>query len=131
MIGLDTNVLVRYLAQDDPKQSPIATRLMESLTIEEPGFVTVVSIVELTWVLSGCYGCTKSELCEVLETLMQTKAVVIQQADVVWQAIRLFRDSKADFPDCLIERAARDAGCRYTTTFDRAAAKSTGMKLIE
>src|SRR5690242_18020814 len=99
MIGLDTNVLVRYVAQDDPKQSPMATRLIESLTVEAPGFVSVVSVVELVWVLSGCYGSTKSEICEVLETLLRTKELVVAQPDTVWKALRMFREGKADFAD--------------------------------
>ena len=131
MIGLDTNVLVRYVAQDDPKQSLEATHLMESLTADAPGFVSIVSVVELVWVLSGCYGSTKGEVCEVLSTLLRTKELVVAQADTVWQALRLFRDSKADFADCLIERTANEAGCSHTATFDQDAARSCGMKLLD
>ena len=56
MIGLDSNVIVRYIAQDDPVQSRKATRLIESLTADEPGYVSLVSVVELAWVLTGCYA---------------------------------------------------------------------------
>lgn len=131
MIGLDTNVLVRYIAQDDPKQSPKATRLIESLTVEEPGYLSVVSVVELVWVLTGCYASTKAELCQVLETLLRAKGIVVAHADIVWKALRLFREGNADFADCLIERFANEAGCSYTTTFDRDAAKHCGMRLFE
>jgi len=131
MIGLDTNVLVRYVAQDDPKQSPKATRLIESLTADAPGFVSVVSVVELVWVLTGCYGSTKGEISEVLETLLRTKEIVVAQADTVWKALRMFQDGKADFADCLIDRTANEAGCSHTATFDRNAAKTCGMQLIE
>ena len=130
MIGLDTNVLVRYVAQDDPKQSPKATRLIESLTVDAPGYVSVVSVVELVWVLIGCYASTKSEICEVLETLLRTKEIVVAHADTVRKALRLFKVGKADFADCLIERSANEAGCSHTTTFDRDAAKHCGMRLI-
>ncbi|MFZ4536752.1 PIN domain-containing protein [Propionivibrio sp.] len=130
MIGLDTNVLVRYVAQDDPEQSPQATQLIESLTANAPGFITVVSVVELVWVLSSCYRSTQREICEVLETLLRTKELVVAQADTVWKALRVFRDGKADFADCLIERSANDAGCNYTATFDVGAAKTCGMQLI-
>ena len=130
MIGLDTNVLVRYIAQDDPKQSPKATRLIESFTAEASGFVSVVSVVELVWVLTGCYASTKAELCEVLETLLRAKGIVVAHADTVWKALRLFRDGNADFADCLIERFANEAGCSHTTTFDRGAAKHCGMQLF-
>ncbi len=131
MIGLDTNVIVRYVAQDDPKQSPKATRLIESLTADAPGYVDVVSVVELVWVLTDCYALDKGELCEVLETLLRTKEIVVAHTDIVWKALRLFQEGKADFADCLIERSANEAGCGYTTTFDRDAAKYCGMRLID
>lgn len=130
MIGLDTNVLVRYVAQDDPKQSPQATRLIESLTADAPGYISVISVVELVWVLTGCYNSTKNEICEVLETLLRTKEIVVAHADTVWKALRVFRDGKADFADCLIERSANEAGCSHTATFDRDAAKHCGMQMI-
>jgi len=131
VIGLDTNVLVRYVAQDDAKQSPKATRLIESLTVDAPGYVSIVSVIELVWVLSGCYASSKSEICEVLETLLRTKEIVVANADTVWKALRLFKAGKADFTDCLIERSANEAGCGYTATFDRDAVKHCGMQLIE
>jgi predicted nucleic-acid-binding protein len=109
MIGLDTNVLVRYVAQDDPTQSPVATRLIESLTADAQGYVSVVSVVELVWVLTDCYALPKGELCEVLGTLLRTKEIVVAHADTVWQALRLFREGKADFADCLIEQTLRHA----------------------
>ncbi len=131
MIGLDTNVLVRYIAQDDPQQSPKATRLIESLTADAPGYVSVVSVVELVWVLMGCYASTRAEMCEVLETLLRTREVVVAHADTVWKALRVFKEGKADFADCLIERSANEAGCDYTASFDRDAAKHCGMRLVE
>ncbi|WP_298195390.1 PIN domain-containing protein [Ferrovum sp.] len=131
MIGLDTNVLVRYIAQDDSKQSPKATRLIESLTVDAPGYVSIVSVVELVWVLTGCYALTRSGICEVLETLLRTKEIIVANADILWKAVRLFKEGKADFADCLIERSANEAGCNHTATFDRDAARHCGMQLIE
>ena len=131
MIGLDTNVLVRYVAQDDPKQSPKASRLIESLTADAPGYVGIVSVIELVWVLAGCYALTRDEIGEVLETLLRTKEIVVAQADIVWKALRQFKDGKADFADCMIEESASEARCSYTATFDREAAKYCGMKLID
>lgn len=130
MIGLDTNVLVRYIAQDDSKQSPKATRLIESLTADAPGYVSVVSVVELVWVLTSCYALTRNEIYEVLETLLRTKEIIVEHADIVWKALRLFKEGKAEFADCLIERSANEAGCNYTATFDRDAVKHCGMQLI-
>ncbi len=73
MIGLDTNVLVRYIAQDDAKQSPIATKLITSLTTENPGFISQVSLVELVWVMQSCYKASKPEVVAILETLLSTR----------------------------------------------------------
>lgn len=131
MIGLDTNVLVRYIMQDDAGQSPLATALIESLTVEAPGFVTLVSVIELTWVLVACFGLDRSQIVAALEGLMRSKEIVVERADIVWQSVRVFRDGTADFADCLIERSAASAGCERTMTFDRGAAKSCGMIFIQ
>lgn len=131
MIGLDTNVLVRYVAQDDPGQSPKATRLIESLTVEVPGYVSLVSVVELVWVLTRCYASTRSEIGEVLETLLRTKELVVAQAEIVWKAVRRFKESNADFADCLVELSGAAAGCSHTVTFDQGAATHCDMRLID
>lgn len=73
MIGLDVNVLVRYIMQDDPKQSPKATRLVECLTSEQPGFVPLVAVVELVWVLSSSCGLSREQLVEALDLLLRSK----------------------------------------------------------
>ncbi|MCX6548526.1 MAG: type II toxin-antitoxin system VapC family toxin [Acidobacteria bacterium] len=131
MIGLDTNILVRYVAQDDAKQSLRATRLIESLTAEAPGYVGLVAVVELVWVLTGCYDSSREEVAAVLETLLRAKELVVADADAVWKALRLFKQGKADFADCLIERCGALASCSHTATLDRDAAKHCGMKLVE
>ena len=130
MIGLDTNVLVRYIMQDDPKQSPKATRLIESLDSESPGFITVVSVVELYWVLTSCYGLGSHDVKQAFEALLRAKQIVVDRADQVLRAMRVFDDGKADFADCLIERIASSAGCAETLTFDASATKYAGMSLV-
>lgn len=130
MIGLDTNVLVRYVTQDDPVQSAKASELIESLTATSPGFISLVSIVELVWVLQSCYQSAKSDVVTVLETLLRTRELTVEHAEVIWQALRRFMANKADFADCLIERCAHAAGCEYTATFDQNAVKAAGMKRL-
>lgn len=130
MIGLDTNVLVRYIMQDDPKQSPKASALMESLNADNPGFITLVSIVELYWVLTTSYELTGQQVKQALEALLRSKQIIVDRADQVLRALRVFDDGKADFADCLIERTAVSAGCEQTMTFDVGAAKYAGMTLI-
>lgn len=130
MIGLDTNVLVRYIMQDDAKQSPKATALIESLSPDNPGFITLVSVVELYWVLTSSYDLTGQQVKQALEVLLRTKQIIVDRADQVLRALRVFDDGKADFADCLIERTAVSAGCEQTMTFDVGAAKHAGMTLI-
>ena len=130
MIGLDTNVLVRYIMQDDAKQSPKATKLIESLTADNPGFVSIVSVVELGWVLSSSYGLTREQLSATYEALLRTKEIIIDRADHLLKALRVFKATSADLADCLIECAGARAGCVRTMTFDPGAAKVAGMTLI-
>lgn len=130
MIGLDTNVLVRYIMQDDAKQAAKATTLIESLSAAAPGFVTLVSIVELVWVLSSCYDLTRAQVAQALEVILRSKQLIVDQAEHVVRALRAFNAGTADFADCLIERTAAAAGCAQTMTFDSAAAKAAGMTLI-
>ena len=130
MIGLDTNVLVRYVFQDDPRQSARASKLIESLTKDKPGFITMIVVVELAWVMQSCYASTKPEVIAVLGMLTRTQEFRIENAAIVIQAIDLYTTSKADFSDCLIARVADAAGCDYTASFDEAAIKSTGMRAI-
>jgi len=131
MIGLDTNVLVRYFAQDDKIQSRKATILIESLTVDRPGYVTQVALVEVVWVLGRAYDSGRDEIATVVETLLRTKEMCLEAAGTVWKALRLYTSSSADFADCLIQCACIDAECEYTATFDAKAAKSAGLRLIK
>ena len=131
MIGLDTNVLVRYIMQDDVKQAQLASRLIESLTVEETGFVPLVAVVEVIWVLSSSYQLDRTQVLAALELLLRTKEIEVERAEVVWRAVRVYRNSNADFADCLIERSAAAAGCARTMTFDRRASKTCAMTLIQ
>ena len=130
MIGLDTNVLVRYIMQDDVKQSPKANRLIESLTAESPGFVPLVALIELVWVLASCYDLTRQQLGQALDALLHTNTLMVDRAEQVAQALRVFNAGQADFADCLIERTACGAGCDKTFTFDVGASKAAGMSLV-
>ena len=130
MIGLDTNVLVRYVMQDDPKQSQKASKLIESLTSDTPGFVPLVTLIELVWVLTSCYDLTREQVAQAIDGLMRAKEIVLERAEQVSQALRTFGASSADFADCLIERTSAAMGCEKTMTFDTGAAKFAGMTLI-
>ena len=130
MIGLEANVVVRYIMQDDTRQSPLATRIVESLSAEAPGFVPLVAIVELGWVLGSDYKLNRNQLVDAFEALLRTRELVVERGDIVWKALRLFRRANGDLADCLIACSAEAAGCAKTMTFDRGAAKRGGMTLI-
>ena len=131
MIGLDTNVLVRYIMQDDAKQSSKATKIIEDLDVtDNSGYVTLVSIIELVWVLTGSYGLARAQVAQALDNLIRAKQLKIESADQVIRALRVFKIGKSDFADCLIERSANSAGCEKTVTFDVNASKHAGMTLI-
>lgn len=131
MIGLDTNVLARYIAEDDAAQSAAAARVLESLSAESPGFVPLVVIAELVWVLQFSYRFNKREVADVVEKLLRSAELMLENAEIVARALREFRRSRADFADCLIERCAHAAGCQHTVTFDRRAASLGGERLIQ
>lgn len=130
MIGLDTNVLVRYIAQDDPVQSARAEKFIETECSESsPGFIGLVTLAELVWVSESCYAAKRTEIVNLLRRILGTKQLVVQGVETVWQALRLFETGHADFADCLVERIAAAEGCARTVTFDKAAAKA-GMTLL-
>ncbi len=131
MTGLDTNVLVRYIMQDDVVQSRKAVRLLESLSADEPGLVTALTVVELYWVLSKSYGLSKPEFVRCLRLLLSTQELVVERDDVVTRALKIFEGGPVDFADCLIEQTASALGCVRTLTFDVKAAKHAGMVLID
>ena len=130
MIGLDTNIVVRYLTHDDPAQTAAATKVIESFSQDFPGFLSLIVIAELVWVLETSYRFKKNEVERVLDTLLRSKELVIERSEIAAQALRTFSASRADFVDCLIERCSHAAECQYTLTFDRSAAGTAGMKLL-
>lgn len=132
MIGLDTNVLVRYLAQDDKAQSAVATRLIERrLSQDAPGFISLVTLCELAWVLAECYAADRRRIHDVIERLLATRQLRIERADLAWRALRSWMAGAADFSDALISEVVLDHGGEKTVTFDRRAAKLSGMTLLE
>lgn len=130
MVGLDTNVLVRYIMQDDPAQSAKATALVERLSPSEPGFISMVAVVELVWVLSSSYRLLRPQVAAALDSLLRSKELVIDQAELIAQSLRRYKSGGADFADGLIERIGAAAGCSHTLTFDTGAARAAGMTLV-
>lgn len=131
MIGLDTNVLVRYITQDEPAQAAAATELLESrISTEQPGHVAQVVLTELVWVLDRGYGYAKPDLIRVVRELLSVRELNIEKADEAWAAVQAFETGQADFADYLIGISGRSAGCSTTFTFDRRAARSRQHTLL-
>lgn len=131
MIGLDTNVLVRYIVQDDAHQAAAATGLIEGqCTRDNPGLVSHLVLAELCWVLGRGYGYDRKLQASVLSALLATAELRVQQPDSVWPAIRAFEQGPADFADYLMAQINREQGCDATWTFDRKAAQSPLHRLL-
>ena len=131
MIGLDTNVLVRFFAQDDLPQHRQADAIMSSLSVTEPGWMALAALMELVWVMRRIYRFDRSGVIHILDNLLSRKEIVVELDDNVREALRLYRSGNTDFPDCLISISAKVSGCTRTVTFDRRAARASGMQLLE
>ncbi|MBL4606827.1 MAG: type II toxin-antitoxin system VapC family toxin [Pseudomonadales bacterium] len=131
MIGLDTNILVRYFVQDDIAQSKLATRLIETqCTVTQPGLISLVVLCELVWVFESAYQYEKSLICKLLQRLLMTAEFEIEPLLPVRAALKEYQGGNADFADCLIQHLNHASGCDYTFTFDRKAAKSQYGRLL-
>ena len=130
MIGLDTNVVVRYLVQDDPIQLPKATQTIERrLTEDEPGFITLVTMVEIVWVLDRSYGLSDQEIAQTIERMLQSDTLLIQNEQEVFTAMMALKSGQGSFADALIGALGVWAGCASTLTFDKKAARLVGFEL--
>jgi predicted nucleic-acid-binding protein len=130
MIGLDTNILVRYLAQDDTIQSPKAREIIEQrLTEEKPGFVSIVAMVETVWVLDRAYGLTPHEIVGTVERMLQTDVLVVENEQEVFTAMIALKDGQGSFADAVIGALSARMGCSCTLTFDRKALRLPGFEL--
>jgi len=130
VLGLDTNILVRYFTKDgEDDQVDRAANVMDSLSQADPGYVNLVVLVELWWTLRRSYGYSKSQCCDLIEMLLEVDAIVVQAPDVVRSVVAKVA-SGADFADALIAEINADAGCRATVTLDAGAAKHLGVVLV-
>lgn len=128
MIALDTNVLIRYLVQDDPAQAVLATRLMEkTLSRANPGYVSLPVVCELVWTLRSAYGQTRRVIGETLSALLATDRIEFESPEVVAAAIA---DEAIDLVDALVHHLGMGRGCSKTVTFDRKFAKLKGVELL-
>ena len=128
MIGFDTNVLVRFLMQDNPEQGAAAQAALAQLSPVEPGFLCREVLVELVWVLERAYRLPRAGIARALDGLLETQELVIEAAGHV--AVATDRYRRAGFADQMVALAGQGAGCRETLTFDRKGAAVSGMRLL-
>ena len=130
MIALDTNVLVRFLTQDEPKQAQAAADLISGLTEDNPGFVCREVLVELVWVLERAYKFSSSEIARVLEGLLSSTELVVEEADSVGAILQLYGAKGFGFADLMIRQASRRSGSQHLATFDKRAARLDDVELV-
>lgn len=132
MIGLDTNVLVRYIVRDDSAQTALADHCIDDrCSREQPGFVSHVVLAELAWVLMRGYGYPRQALGEVISTLLTSEELQVEKAPVIRAALDACSEANADFADCLIGIIHDQAGCETTWTFDKKAGRLPTHRLLE
>ena len=132
MKALDTNVIIRYLVQDDPAQSALATDYIEKkCSSESPCFIGQITLCEIAWVLESNYEQDRKSIAHVIEHLLQVAQLEVMESHIVWKALADFKASNADFADHLIARVNESRGCESTVTLDKKAAKQVGFELIK
>lgn len=130
MIGIDTNILVRYIVHDDPTQARAATRFIEhTLGDDKPGFINRIVLCELVWVLESGYGYVRAQIAETLQRLFEVDRLRIETPDLAWRALDAYR-AGIDFSDAIIALVNVSMNCEYTASFDRRAARFGKIKLL-
>jgi predicted nucleic-acid-binding protein len=130
VIGVDTNVLVRYVTQDDPIHSALANRVLAQFSADFPMFVSLVALVEAVWVLRRSYRIDEVTVTNFVDSLLAAPEVVVQAPDVVRRALTLSREHTTSFSDAVIAMLGIDADCDETLTFDKRASELPGMRLL-
>jgi predicted nucleic-acid-binding protein len=131
MKAIDTNVLVRYLVQDDPIQGRKAASFIESAAaVGDQILIGNIVLCELVWVLDSAYGYSKPEISTSIEKLLQTGTFKFEAKDVARTALEEYRAAKVDFADCLLGRLHKEFGCDVTMTFDTALRKLGTFQLL-
>ena len=124
MIALDTNVLVRYIVQDDPNQAARASRFIDkSISTDNKAFIAVIVLCELVWVLESRYRFSRSQVAAVIEKLLAAGEFMVEARKSVIIAHHHYQVSGADFVDCLLGLLAQDVGCKTVVTFDKKASR--------
>jgi predicted nucleic-acid-binding protein len=129
--GVDTNVLVRYLTNDDTSQAELAERFLDQCRQDgELVFIPILVLCELIWVLDRTFGRNKPVLIEVVENLLATDIFRLEQESTVRRSLEHFRQGKAGFSDYMIGEINREEGCQDPVSFDRALRAASGFQIL-
>ena len=132
MIGIDTNLLLRLIVGDEPKQAVTAREYLRGgCSADDPGYVCHIVLVELVWTLASAYGYPREKIAAAIEQILETAQLDVESSNDVAAAVKDYRSGTADFADCLLVRVNSAAGCSHTVTFDRKAAKLKGFELLK
>jgi predicted nucleic-acid-binding protein len=130
LVGIDTNILLRMIVNDDPAQQKLAINFGSSLGAEDRGFVSLMVLVELAWSLATYYRQPKSQVVAAIRTLLRIRTLSFESQDAVVRALER-ADHGADFADALIAEHNLQQGCVHTVTFDKkAASRLPSMELL-
>ena len=128
MLGIDTNVLILFLVRDDNAQFEKARKLINrEVAAGRRVFVNQLVLMETEWVLRSRYVVPKDHIIEAISGLLDATDVQFEDEPAIEEALFIWKDSTADFADCLIGAKNRRMGCRATATFDAKAAKLPGF----
>jgi predicted nucleic-acid-binding protein len=131
MIGLDTNILLRLILQDDAEQSAKATRLIERLGTEGPAYVNCISLMELAWFLRRRLKIERREVAAAISDLLESQDIIVEDEHIVEEVLSLMTRETVEFADAFIALRNQHAGCRTTMTLDKkAASRVPGMELL-
>jgi predicted nucleic-acid-binding protein len=131
MIGFDTNVLVRLLVRDDSVQAARVDALVEDcLDSGEAILLNGIVLCEAVWVLESAYGFSRGVIGEVLEKILLTRQLEVEDREGVWRALGRFKKGRADFADYLLGERNSALGCHRTATFDRSLEGEEGFRLL-
>ena len=131
MFGLDTNVLIRFLLRDDPKQAEQASKAIEDVLSDgNPVVVSLLTMMETEWVLRSCAKLEKTVVINAFRMLLESRDLRIEQEEVLEEAVYLYEGNKADFADCLMAARYQRLGCSAMLTFDQKAARLPGILLL-
>ncbi len=128
MYALDTNVMLRYVLEDDQEQTPLAVAAIEQLSHDNQGFISCVVLCEMSSVMTKVYKIAKNDCVAVLKKVLSVSAFDIERLNLCAKALRSYQTGKADFPDYLIQEIAEDEGYHILLTFDKNALKSHGFQ---